>query len=157
MHLASRIADHEDTMPSMQIIRLDAGDVDKVIAAADLFDRQPQRAATARFLAASGHHLLIAYDGPTPIGFVSGIETVHPDKGAEMFLYELGVAESHRRRGVGRALVERLAGIARSLDCYGMWVATDDSNTAALATYETAGATRDDQPAVILTWSFRER
>jgi hypothetical protein len=38
-----------------------------------------------------------------------------------------------------------------------MWVATDDANTAALATYEAAGATRDDQPAVILTRSFRER
>ncbi len=146
----------EDTMPSMEIIQLGAGDVDTVIAAADLFDEQPRRDATARFLAEPGHHLLLAYDGSTPIGFVSGIETVHPDKGAEMFLYELGVAESHRRRGVGRALVERLAGIARSLDCYGMWVATDDANTAALATYEAAGASRDDQPAVILTWSFRE-
>ena len=71
-----------------------------------------------------------------------------------MFLYELGVADSHRRRGVGRALVERLATIARSAGCYGMWVATDDSNPAALATYERAGATRDEKAAVILTWSF---
>ena len=155
MHAASLI--REDTIPRVEIIRLGAGDVEKVIAAADLFDRQPTRDATTRFLAEPGHHLLIAYDGSTPIGFVSGIETVHPDKGAEMFLYELGVAESHRRRGVGRALVERLAGLARSLDCYGMWVATDDANTAALATYEAAGAARDDLPAVILTWSFRER
>ena len=128
-----------------------------MIAAADLFDREPERVATSRFLAEPGHHLLIAYEGTAPIGFVSGIETVHPDKGAEMFLYELGVAESHRRRGVGRALVEGLAAIARSRDCYGMWVATDEANPAALATYQAAGAIRDELPAVILTWSFRER
>jgi [ribosomal protein S18]-alanine N-acetyltransferase len=156
-YFARRIAGPRRYDPSVEILELGVGYAEKVVAAADLFDRQPQRAATARFLAASGHHLLIAYDGSTPIGFVSGIETVHPDKGAEMFLYELGVAESHRRRGVGRALVERLAGIARSVDCYGMWVATDHANTAALATYEAAGATRDDEAAVILTWSFPER
>jgi len=35
-----------------------------------------------------------------------------------------------------------------------MWVATDDANAAALATYEGSGATRDDEQAVILTWRF---
>jgi len=141
----------------VEIVRLGPSDVEQVIAAGDLFDRQPQRDATARFLREPSHHLLIAYDGDTPIGFVSGIETVHPDKGGEMFLYELGVAESHRRRGVGRALVEHLAGLARARDCYGMWVATDEANAAALATYSAAGGRRDELPAVILTWSFRER
>jgi len=124
------------------------------MAASDLFDHRPKPDATARFLAERGHHLLIAYDGAEPIGFVSGVETVHPDKGTEMFLYELGVAESHHRRGVGRALVEHLATVARSIGCYGMWVATDDTNVAAMATYEATGATRDDKPAVILTWRF---
>ena len=124
------------------------------MAASDLFDHRPKPDVTTRFLAERGHHLLIAYDGAEPIGFVSGVETVHPDKGTEMFLYELGVAESHHRRGVGRALVEHLATVARSIGCYGMWVATDDTNVAAMATYETTGATRDDKPAVILTWRF---
>jgi ribosomal protein S18 acetylase RimI-like enzyme len=140
----------------LNIVELGPADAPKVMAAGDLFDHPPDGKATARFLAESGHHLLIAYDGELPIGFVSGIETVHPDKGTEMFLYELGVAESHRRRGVGRALIDHLAKIARDLGCYGMWVATDDANPAALATYEAAGAKRDDKPAVILTWRFDE-
>ncbi len=33
---------------------------------------------------------------------VSGVELTHPDKGTEMFLYELGVAERFRGRGIGR-------------------------------------------------------
>ena len=79
------------------------------------------------------------------------------DKGAEMFLYELGVTESHRRRGIGRALVDALAALARERGCYGMWVATDEDNIAALATYRRSGAIRDDGDAVILTWRFADR
>jgi GNAT superfamily N-acetyltransferase len=141
----------------VNIVELGPGDAGKVMAAGDVFDHPPKMDATARFLAERGHHLLFAYDEDVPIGFISGVETIHPDKGTEMFLYELGVVDSHRRRGVGRALVERLAMIARAAGCYGMWVATDDANPVALATYESAGATRDDQPAVILTWTLDER
>ena len=44
---------------------------------------------------------------------VTGVETTHPDKGTEMFLYELAVDEAARDRGVGRALVAALADLAR--------------------------------------------
>ena len=80
---------------------------------------------------------LTAADG-SPV--VSGVETTHPDKGTEMFLYELGVAERFRRRGVGAALVEALADLAGERECYGMWVLTDADNDAALATYARSGA-----------------
>ena len=44
-------------------------------------------------------------------GMVTGVELTHPDKGTEMFLYELGAStRPHRNRGVGRALVGALAG-----------------------------------------------
>jgi ribosomal protein S18 acetylase RimI-like enzyme len=129
-------------------------DADAVAAANHLFDHELHSEWVRRFLAQPDHHLCIAYANSEPAGFVSSVELTHPDKGTEMFLYELGVVESHRRRGVGRALVERLAAIARSRGCYGMWVATDDANVAALATYEGTGAKRDEKPAVILTWRF---
>jgi ribosomal protein S18 acetylase RimI-like enzyme len=70
-----------------------------------------------------------------------------------MFLYELGVEEPFRGRGIGRALVERLAALARDAGCYGMWVVTDDTNRAARATYEgTGGVARTDQ--VMEVWTF---
>jgi ribosomal protein S18 acetylase RimI-like enzyme len=115
-----------------------------VLAAAELFDEPPQPPATDRFLAAPGHHLLFAYEGARAIGFVSGVETTHPDKGTEMFLYELGVAEDARRRGVGSALVRALAELARERSCHGMWVGVDPANEAALATYRRAGAQREE-------------
>jgi aminoglycoside 3-N-acetyltransferase I len=138
----------------MRVVRVEAGEVDAVVAAGALFDRTPDPAATAWFLAQPGHHLLLAFDDAgTALGFVTGVETTHPDKGTEMFLYELGVAEEHRRQGVATALVETLAALARERGCYGMWVATEAENAAALATYRAAGA-RPPEPAVTLGWTF---
>jgi ribosomal protein S18 acetylase RimI-like enzyme len=138
----------------VEIMRLGSGDADKVVAAGRLFDDRPQADATARFLAEPGHHLLVAFEDGVPVGFITGVESVHPDKGTEMFLYEMGVDEAYRGRGIGRELVRHLAELARSKGCYGMWVGTEATNAAALATYRAAGASRDEEQAAILTWHF---
>ncbi|MGW1808544.1 GNAT family N-acetyltransferase [Streptomyces sp. NPDC002078] len=129
--------------------------VAEVVAAEHLFDNPARPEWAERFLTAAGHHLLLAYarDERVPVGFVSGVETVHPDKGTEMFLYELAVDEPYRRRGIGRALVERLAALARERGCYGMWVGVDAGNDVALAAYRSAGG-KDDASCRVLTWEF---
>jgi len=137
----------------MRIVRLTAGDEHVVLAAAGLFDAPPTEAWTARFLAAEGHHLLVALVGDEPAGFVTGVETTHPDKGTEMFLYELSVDPDRRRRGIGSALVRALAELARERGCYGMWVGAEAGNAAALATYRAAGAA-PPEPFLTLGWSF---
>jgi ribosomal protein S18 acetylase RimI-like enzyme len=128
-------------------------DGELVEAAGELFDEPARLDATRIFLESPTHHLCIAYEDDVPAGFVSGIETTHPDKGTEMFLYELAVDEPYRRRGIGRALVSALATLARDRGCYGMWVLTDSDNTAAVRTYETAGgASEGDQ--LMIGWRF---
>jgi ribosomal protein S18 acetylase RimI-like enzyme len=137
----------------MQIRVLRPGDDELVAAASHLFDGPARPDATARFLAEEGHHLLIAYEGDRAAGFVSAVEVTHPDKGTEMFLYELAVDEPFRQRGIARALVERLGALSREAGCYGMWVITDHDNTAARATYEgTGGVPETDQ--VVEVWTF---
>lgn len=138
----------------MQIDRLGPGDERRLLAAAGLFDGPPTQAWAEQFLARDGHHLLLAVVDGTDAGFVSGVETTHPDKGTEMLVYELGVDDGFLRRGIGRALVEALAEVAREVGCYGMWVLTDPDNEAALATYTSAGATAT-APQVLLEWPFR--
>ncbi len=125
----------------------------EVHRAAELFDRPPLPAATARFLASPDHHLLLAYDGDRPVGMVTGVETTHPDKGTEMFVYELGVAPEARRRGVATALLTALRRLAEERGCHGMWVAVDTDNAAALAAYARAGA-RDDGDCAVRSWTF---
>jgi ribosomal protein S18 acetylase RimI-like enzyme len=138
----------------IEVRRLGPGDAEAVHAARSLFDGPPKPEATERFLAEPAHHLLVAYDeAGAPLGFVTGVELTHPDKGTEMFLYELGVEESARRRGVGRALVEALAAVAREAGCYDMWVLADADNAAARATYASAGG-RDASQPVLVEWDF---
>jgi GNAT superfamily N-acetyltransferase len=107
------------------IRRIAQDDMAAVLAATHLFDGPVRVAAAERFLAAEGHHLLIGYIGDEPAGFTTGVEMTHPDKGTEMFLYELGVDERFRGQRLGTALVSALRELARERGCYGMWVLTD--------------------------------
>ncbi|GLY08054.1 GNAT family N-acetyltransferase [Actinoplanes sp. NBRC 101535] len=130
--------------------------VAEVQRAADLFDAPPLEAATRRFLSEPTHHLLLAYDdADRAVGMISGVETTHPDKGTEMLVYELGVAPVARLQGIGAALVEALAELARRNGCYGMWVATETDNKAALATYRRAGAL-EEMTFTLLSWDLVE-
>ncbi len=126
-----------------------------VEAARLLFDAPPRPGPTRRFLSDERHHLLIAYPEGIPAGMTTGVEMTHPDKGTEMFLYELGVAASFRGRGIGQALVSALAELARERGCYGMWVLTDHDHAAALATYRRAGGTPQGEQ-VMLQWAFQQ-
>jgi ribosomal protein S18 acetylase RimI-like enzyme len=63
------------------------------------------------------------------------------------------VADDYRRRGIARALVDRLGEIARQRGCHGMWVVVDPDNDAALQTYRSARADPADG-AVTLSWEF---
>jgi ribosomal protein S18 acetylase RimI-like enzyme len=137
----------------MEILRITR--IEDVEAARFLFDAPPRPEATRRFLADERHHLLIAYAEGIPAGMITGVEMTHPDKGTEMFLYELGVDASFRGRGIGQALVSALAELARKRDCYGMWVLTDHDNAAALATYQRAGGTPEGEQ-VMLQWTFEQ-
>lgn len=138
---------------AMKVMRLAPGDESMVLAGSDLFDAPPTEAWTATFLSAPGHHLFVAVEDGAPVGFVTGVETTHPDKGTEMFLYELSVDPAHRRRGIATALVTALADLARTRRCHGMWVGVDPDNGAALATYRAAGA-EPPEPSVTLSWTF---
>jgi ribosomal protein S18 acetylase RimI-like enzyme len=144
----------------MQIRRCTPADLGLVVASGHLFDEAPKPDWTQRFLTAEGHHLLLAFDDSDdtdvadaahPLGFVSGMEIHHPDKATELLLYELAVDDRHRRRGVGRALVEAMLALAAERGCRGMWVPLepdDEHYSAALATYLSAGATRPAATAI---------
>jgi ribosomal protein S18 acetylase RimI-like enzyme len=83
----------------VRIERLGTGGDSCVSEAGSLFDNPADPAATADFLARPDHYIFVADEDEVPAGFVSGILLVHPDKGREMFLYELAIDEAHRRRG----------------------------------------------------------
>lgn len=141
--------------PVLREMALD--DLDLVLAAAHLFDEPPRPEWTAAFLAAPGHHLVVALDDAgRPVGFVSGIRVLHPDKAPEMLLYELGVDEAARGQGLGTRLVERLAEVASRQGDVAMWVLVDVDNEVALRTYRAAGGQREPDTALVL-WDLSQR
>jgi GNAT superfamily N-acetyltransferase len=84
--------------------------------------------------------MLVAFDGERPVGFVVAHELPrrHGDR-AKLFVYEVDVAETHRRRGIAKALLARLGDLARERGIRVGFVLTDPGNGPANALYRSAG------------------
>jgi aminoglycoside 6'-N-acetyltransferase I len=108
-------------------------------AAPAVFDNPVDPDLAREFLADPRHHIAVAIDDGQVVGFASGVHYVHPDKPAELWINEVGVAPSHHRRGLGRLVVDALLDAGRAHRCRSAWVLTDRTNTAALALYRSAG------------------
>ena len=107
-----------------------------------VFDDPLDPAATLAFLSDPRHHLVVAIDAQVVVGFVSAVHYVHPDKPApEMWINEVGVAETHQGQGIGTALIAALLEIARRLGCTEAWVLTDRNNERAMRLYRAGGGT----------------
>ena len=125
----------------------EAGVLERV--APDVFDEQVEPRWSAEFIADPRHHLAVAIDGGVVVGMASAVHYVHPDKPPELWINEVGVAESHWRRGIGRDLLEAMLARGRELGCRQAWVATDEHNIAARRLYAAAGGTAEE--AIIFT------
>jgi len=132
---------------SVEIRILAAGDAAVLEnVAADVFDRGVDAARTAEFLADPRHHLAVAIDeAGVVVGFASAVHYIHPDKPPELWINEVGVAASHRDRGVGKRLLAALFERARTLGCGEAWVLTDRANEPAVRLYQSLGGAARDQ------------
>lgn len=117
-----------------------------------VFDHDVDPALTAEFLGDSRHHLTVALDGDTVVGFASAVHYVHPDKRAELWINEVGVAPSHQRQGLGQRLLRELFDVGRHLGCREAWVLTSRANLAAMRLYEAAGGREMDEPPAMFTF-----
>ncbi len=122
--------------------------------APDVFDEAVDVPLTAEFLADPRHHLVVALDGTTVVGFASGVHYVHPDKPAQLFVNEVGVAPTHQRRGIARRVLAALLERGREVGCVGAWLGTDVSNDAARALYRAAGGEEAAEPFVMYSWTL---
>lgn len=122
----------------MEIRRLGPGDEDVVTAFAT-------RTPHTELLHDGRTIFLAAFEGGEPVGFVLAHDLPRRhDPPTKLLVYEVEVAEEHRSRGVGRALLEELARIARDRGIRHGWVLTDHDNDAALALYRSMGGTPRD-------------
>ena len=106
-----------------------------------VFDNPVDPKLAAMFLSDPRHHIAVAIDAGVVVGFASGVDYVHPDKPRELWINEVGVAPTHRKQGVGRAVLRALLAMAKGLECTNAWVLTDRANQPAIALYAGLGAT----------------
>ncbi|MGJ3231499.1 MAG: AAC(3)-I family aminoglycoside N-acetyltransferase [Oceanicaulis sp.] len=83
---------------------------------------------------------LAAFDGSDVIG---GLVAYTLDKleqaRAEVYIYDLAVAETHRRQGVATALIDALKPIARQAGAWAIFVQADYADPPAVALYDRLG------------------
>jgi len=138
------------------IRRLEPGDKAVLPQLSAWVGRPPlDRDGAARFLANDRNHLLVAFEDDEPIGVLLAheLDRRHGDE-RKMFLYEIDVREDRRRRGIGRALMERFAELCRECGYPKAWVLTDDENPTAVAFYAACGGTRVSPDQVMFTFEY---
>lgn len=135
-------------MPGISIRLLEPGD-ESVVRELATYDGPGDPQA---LLADSRTLMLVAFGAGRPVGFVLAHELPRRHgPPAQLFVYEVDVAESHRRRGIATALLARLAELARERGIPAGFVLTEPDNGAANALYRGAGGATSQ---VTVQWDF---
>lgn len=121
-------------------------------AVVDVFDEAVDPSLAEEFLRDPRHHIAVALVEGRVVGFASAVHYVHPDKPAELWINEVGVAPAYRRRGFARALLDALKKRGRDLGCRIAWVLTEPDNIAARRLYESCGGREEAAPVM---YAFR--
>ena len=124
--------------------------------AAGVFDHDVDPALAAEFLNDPRHHLVVAIEDGSVVGFASGVHYVHPDKPAELWINEVGVAPSHQRRGLGKQLLRAIFARGQELGCREAWVLTSPANGPAVRLYEAVGGVDMADPPVMFTFRLAD-
>jgi GNAT superfamily N-acetyltransferase len=124
--------------------------------AAEVFDNPIDAVLTREFLEDPRHHIAVALDDGLVVGFASAVHYIHPDKRPELWINEVGLAPTHRRRGLGKVLLNALFQVGRAHHCTVAWVLTDRSNVSAMALYASVGGTEgaDGLSRAMVGYSF---
>jgi len=106
--------------------------------------RRPGPAYVERLLGNRAFVALVALDGDRVIGALAGYELAKfEQERSEFYIYDLAVAETHRRRGVATDLIAAFRDIAAQAGGWVVFVQADHGDDPAIALYSKLG-TRED-------------
>jgi ribosomal protein S18 acetylase RimI-like enzyme len=122
--------------------------------APDVFDYVVNQQYLAAFISDPRHIMYIAVDNKVVVGIASAVEYFHPDKPPQLWINEVGVALSHRNRGIGRQLVQALVTSAKDSGCIYAWLGTNTDNFAAQACFGSVPGVETPQPFLLYEWEL---
>ena len=126
---------------NVEFRRIGPGDAGLLQAAAeDVFDDAVDQARAEIFLGDPRNILIVAVAEGLIIGQVQAVAHAHLDAAPDLFIDNLGVTPSWRRRGVARRLIALALEAGRRVGAEEAWVLTELDNTAAQSAYRNAGA-----------------
>ena len=135
----------------MEVREIGSGDIDLLLAVdPGLFDNDIDPEQSRAFLADVANILLLAFEGRLAIGMASATILRHPDKAPALFVNEVGTRDSHQRKGVATALMQRMIALGRARSCQGIWLGTEADNEAALGLYRKLS--KQEVPGVYFGW-----
>lgn len=104
----------------------------------------PDDAYLASLLASPTFIVVVAKHGEEVVGGLAAYELPKFERARrEIYIYDLAVAEAHRRRGLARAMILELKHIAKRRGAYVIYVQADLVDAPAIALYESLGRRED--------------
>lgn len=106
--------------------------------------KRPSPEYSARLLGGNDFIALVALKGRRVVGGIAAY-VLHKfeQERSEVYLYDLAVAESHRRQGVATALIRALQRLAAERGAHVIFVQADYGDAPAIALYTQLGARED--------------
>ena len=105
---------------------------------------RPGRAYVERLLSSDYFIALAALKGEEVVGGIAAYELAKfEQERREIYIYDLAVAEEHRRQGIETALIGALKGIASARGAYVIFVQADHGDDPAIALYTKLGVRED--------------
>lgn len=106
--------------------------------------RQPRPDYLRSLLGSDSFVALAALDAEDVVGGLAAyVLTKFEQERREIYIYDLAVAASHRRRGIASALMHQLREIGRALGAYVIFVQADLGDAPAIALYTKLGLRED--------------
>jgi aminoglycoside 3-N-acetyltransferase I len=107
-------------------------------------NQQPSASYLQQLLKSDTFIAIAAIDGASVVGGLAAYVLPKFEQArSEIYIYDLAVAESHRRQGIATALIEKLRVVATESGAYVIFVQADYGDDPAIALYTKLG-TRED-------------
>jgi len=108
-----------------------------------------------KFLENPDNALFVAFWNGDAAGFLTAHRLQRFDKRkAEILLYEIGIDENFRRKGIGKALIEIVKSWGKEVGADEVWVLTNKSNVAANALYKSAGGAPENPDDIMYVFKL---